>query len=100
MDFFTSYATEAELKRERAKAREIRKSQWWKRRLSEGRCYYCNLKFSPKELTMEHIVPLIRGGKSTKGNIVAACKDCNNKKKYMLPIEWEEYLDTLKRLED
>jgi 5-methylcytosine-specific restriction endonuclease McrA len=96
MDFFTTDVTENELKRERAKAREIRKSQWWKRRLSEGRCYYCNGKFIPKELTMEHIVPLIRGGKSTKGNIVPACKECNNKKKHMLPIEWEEYLKKLK----
>jgi 5-methylcytosine-specific restriction endonuclease McrA len=41
---------------------------------------------------MDHIVPIIRGGKSTKRNIVIACKECNNKKKYMLPIEWEDYL--------
>lgn len=51
----------------------------------------------PKDLTMEHIVPLIRGGKSSKGNIVPACKECNNKKKYLLPIEWEEYLEQLNK---
>jgi len=45
---------------------------------------------------MDHIVPMSRGGKSTRGNVVPACKACNNKKKYMLPIEWEEYLETLK----
>jgi len=45
---------------------------------------------------MDHIVPLSRGGKSTKGNIVAACKMCNNKKKYLLPVEWEEYLKNIK----
>jgi len=95
-NFFISYVSEEDLKRERAKSREIRKSQWWKRRLSEGRCYYCGRKFLPKELTMDHIVPLIRGGKSTKGNIVAACKECNNKKKHMLPLEWQEYLERLK----
>lgn len=44
---------------------------------------------------MDHIVPLSRGGKSTKGNVVPACKGCNNKKKYMVPIEWEEYLESL-----
>jgi len=44
---------------------------------------------------MDHIVPLSRGGKSKKGNVVPACKDCNNKKKYMLPIEWEAYLESL-----
>lgn len=41
---------------------------------------------------MDHVVPLIRGGKSVKSNMVTACKDCNNKKKHLLPIEWEEYL--------
>ncbi len=44
---------------------------------------------------MDHIVPMARGGKSTKGNVVPACKECNNKKRYMLPIEWEEYLQSL-----
>ncbi|MGD8512475.1 MAG: HNH endonuclease, partial [Deltaproteobacteria bacterium] len=39
--------------------------------------------------------PLSRGGTSKKGNVVPACKDCNNKKKYMLPIEWEAYLESL-----
>jgi 5-methylcytosine-specific restriction endonuclease McrA len=49
---------------------------------------------------MDHIVPLIRGGKSTKGNMVPACKACNNKKKHMLPAEWEEYIEKLKEEED
>ena len=99
-DYFISYVTEEELKRERAKSREIRNSQWWKRRLSEGRCYYCGKEFSPGELSMDHVVPLIRGGKSTKGNVVPACKACNNKKKHLLPSEWEEYLEHLREDED
>lgn len=98
--FYISYVSDEDLKRERARSREIRKSQWWKRRLSEGRCYYCGEKFLPKDLTMDHIVPLIRGGKSTKGNIVAACKECNSRKKHMLPSEWEEYLERIKSSED
>ena len=44
---------------------------------------------------MDNIVPIIRGGKSTKGNVVPACKECNNKKKHMLPIEWEEYMSKI-----
>lgn len=91
MDYFISEVTEAEIKKQRSKARELRKSQWWKRKLSEGKCYFCGKEFKPKELTMDHIVPVIRGGKSTKGNVVPACKECNSKKKHMLPIEWERY---------
>ncbi len=41
---------------------------------------------------MDHIVPLSRGGKSTKGNLAPACKVCNTKKKQLLPMEWEAYL--------
>ena len=73
--------------RERTKARELRNSSWWKQQLSTGICYYCKKKFNPEELTMDHIVPVVRGGKYTKGNVVACCKECNNKKKYLTPVE-------------
>jgi 5-methylcytosine-specific restriction endonuclease McrA len=36
---------------------------------------------------MDHVVPLARGGRSTKGNSVVCCKDCNNKKKYFTPVD-------------
>ena len=58
---------------------------------------YNQLETQNKELTMDHIVPIIRGGRSTKNNVVPACKECNNKKKHSLPMEWEEYLDKLKK---
>jgi 5-methylcytosine-specific restriction endonuclease McrA len=41
---------------------------------------------------MDHIVPISRGGKSTKGNVAPCCKECNNAKKHLLPMEWEQYL--------
>jgi 5-methylcytosine-specific restriction endonuclease McrA len=88
------------LKRERAKARELRESQWWKRRVAEGVCYYCRRQVGRANLTMDHIVPMGRGGKSIRGNVVPACKDCNNRKKSLLPIEWQEYLKTLDVSED
>ena len=89
---FASNITEEEIKKERGIARELRQSTWWKRKCAAGACYYCNSKVPAKLLTMDHIVPLVRGGKSVKSNIVTACKSCNNKKKYLLPMEWEEYL--------
>jgi 5-methylcytosine-specific restriction protein A len=87
---------EAEIRREKDKARTLRKSRWWQQRLAIGVCYYCGGLFKPKDLTMDHIVPLARGGRSTKDNLVTCCKDCNNKKKTLLPIEWEEYMESLK----
>jgi len=97
MDYFISTVTDQESRREKQKARGLRKTQWWKRKCSEGKCYYCGGEAPPKEMTMDHIVPIIRGGKSTKNNVVPACKECNTKKKHSLPIEWEEYLERLKK---
>ncbi len=87
---------DAEIRSERAKARELRKSRWWQRKTSTGICYYCERKVTFSELTMDHLVPLARGGRSTKDNLVPSCKDCNNRKKNMLPLEWEEYLEKQK----
>jgi len=85
------------LRRERAKARELRQSQWWKRRIATGLCYYCRRQVGPGGLTMDHLVPLGRGGRSVRGNVVSACKDCNNRKKSLLPVEWQDYLASLDR---
>lgn len=96
MDYFISDISEQEVRREKDKARELRKSQWWKNRVARGVCHWCGATFAPEELSMDHIVPIIRGGKSTRGNVVPACKECNNRKKYLLPVEWEEYLKGVK----
>ena len=92
MDAFESDMDDGAIRRERHKARELRDSQWWKRRLSKGVCDYCGKETPPKKLTMDHIVPLARGGRSTKGNVVPACKECNTRKKQLLPMEWDQYL--------
>ena len=91
-DPFSIQITEAEVKKEREKARLLRKTRWWQQRLARGLCYYCQRRFPSSGLTMDHIVPLIRGGKTVKGNLAVVCKECNSKKKYLLPMEWEEYL--------
>lgn len=77
----------ARLRREREKARKLRKSQWWLRLVNQGLCHYCGRKFAAKELTMDHVVPLARGGTSTPGNIVPACRECNRDKKLETPAE-------------
>lgn len=94
MDFFIE-VSEEQIRREREKARALRKQGWWKNRIAQGRCHYCGRQVAPKELTLDHIVPLARGGRSSRGNCVPACKECNNKKRDLLPLEWQEYLDSL-----
>jgi len=88
--FIVSVSPE-QLRKEKQKARELRGTQWWKRQAARGECYYCHKKVLPAELTMDHIVALIRGGKSTRGNTVPACRECNSGKKYLLPMEWPQH---------
>ena len=83
------------LKRERARARELRASQWWKRRIADGVCHYCRRRVGNGALSMDHLVPLGRGGRSIRGNVVPACKDCNSTKQSLLPVEWQDYLARL-----
>ncbi|MGD9162595.1 MAG: HNH endonuclease [Desulfobacteraceae bacterium] len=94
--FEDEWVDEADIAREKAKARQLRHTAWWSRKVQSGVCYYCGGNVGAKNLTMDHIVPLSRGGKSKKGNLVPACKECNSKKKYLLPLEWAEYLNSLK----
>lgn len=86
---------ENHIKREREKAKKLKKTQWWQNKLNDGLCHYCKKKYARDELTMDHIVPVSRGGSSTKNNIVPCCKTCNNDKKYMTPAEM-----ILKKLRD
>ncbi len=97
------YAREVDddaLRREKARARALRQSAWWRRRIATGRCHYCGRVVGAKALTLDHVVPLVRGGRSIRVNMVPACKDCNNKKQSLLAWEWQAYLDTLDRSAD
>jgi 5-methylcytosine-specific restriction endonuclease McrA len=85
---FAPDATDEAIRRERAKARLLRGSPWWRRKCARGFCHYCGVQVKPADLTMDHLIPLIRGGQSVKGNLVPACKTCNNHKRNQLPMEW------------
>ena len=97
MRHFIIELSEQEIKREKEKARELRRSRWWQNRLAKGVCHWCGGTFPAAELTMDHIVPITRGGKSSRGNVVPACKECNSRKKYLLPMEWAEYTEGERR---
>ena len=79
-DVFFTPASEAHRKKEKEKARQLRQSLWWRQLLGKGLCYHCENKFKADELTMDHLIPIVRGGKSDKKNCVTSCKDCNSKK--------------------
>lgn len=51
----------------------------------QGRaCWYC-----PRPAaTVDHLIPLVRGGTNHEGNLVPACLSCNSRKQDRLPIEF------------
>ena len=54
---------------------------------AKGKCYYCGLK---RKLTIDHIIPLARGGTHEKCNLVAACGACNSSKGARDPIKFAQ----------
>jgi len=55
------------------------------------RCQYCG---THRELTLDHVVPRSRTGKSTWNNLVTACKHCNSRKGDYMPHEANMVLQT------
>jgi 5-methylcytosine-specific restriction endonuclease McrA len=65
-------------RRVRKKGGKITLDEWTTIKQQQGfRCYWCKQKFEDKELTMDHVIPLNKGGLHDEGNIVAACRSCN-----------------------
>ena len=52
-----------------------------------SRCQYCGRVFAQRDLNLDHVVPLSRGGRSEWTNVVTACLPCNSKKGNRLPDE-------------
>jgi 5-methylcytosine-specific restriction endonuclease McrA len=99
LDHFLIEISEQDIKRERDSSRELRRSRWWRNRLALGHCHWCGGQFPPEELTMDHVIPIARGGKAARNNVVPACRECNSRKKYLLPMEWDEYLKQSEKTE-
>ncbi|MEZ4743731.1 MAG: HNH endonuclease signature motif containing protein [Bdellovibrionota bacterium] len=75
------------IQQERSKAQALRKQIGGKTNLPGAFATIVKSR-SKKLLTMDHIVPVSRGGYSIKSNIVTACKDCNTAKKDLTAAEW------------
>lgn len=55
--------------------------------MQQGRCFYCDADVLT-EYTVEHLIPLVRGGSDGPENIVVACAGCNFRKADKTPEEF------------
>lgn len=54
-----------------------------------SRCPYCNVN---KPTTIDHVIPLSKGGTNDLGNLLYVCVSCNSKKRAKLLAEWNPLL--------
>lgn len=50
-------------------------------------CQYCGERMSAKNLTLDHVVPASHNGKKDWENVVAACRECNQRKANRTPTQ-------------
>jgi 5-methylcytosine-specific restriction endonuclease McrA len=51
------------------------------------RCQYCGKRGTAFDLTLDHILPRSRGGRTVAENLATACRACNNRKSDRTPEE-------------
>jgi HNH endonuclease len=56
-------------------------------------CYFCEYPYSLENLTLEHLIPIKRGGsQKSLNNHALACSPCNNEKGGLTVVEYALYL--------
>lgn len=68
-------------------AQRTRLLRRWKRQRRQ--CSYCLVR---QATTIDHVVPLVRGGNHFEGNLAPCCKRCNSSKSGYTVIEWRSGL--------
>jgi 5-methylcytosine-specific restriction endonuclease McrA len=53
----------------------------------KNQCQYCGVTESPRDMTIDHVIPRSRGGENTWTNLATCCKRCNQKKGSRTPEE-------------
>lgn len=53
------------------------------------KCAYCRVGLTQKSLTIDHKIPLSKGGSNWLANLIPACRTCNSKKGAK---SWREYV--------
>jgi 5-methylcytosine-specific restriction endonuclease McrA len=55
-------------------------------------CQYCGKSFAKSHLTLDHVTPIVQGGKKSWENIVTSCKPCNQRKGGRTPQQAQMHL--------
>lgn len=59
----------------------------------QGHCAYCGCALEYKDMQVDHIVPLKRGGPDDIKNMLPSCRSCNHYKATMTAEEYKRYVE-------
>lgn len=81
--------TDPEIKRKGKRGARKKSYRRDKKRLlaRDPRCYWCKCELNTQTATLDHVIPLARGGSNATDNLVLSCEPCNKDKGNAL---WEE----------
>jgi hypothetical protein len=59
-------------------------------------CVWCRRELAPghRDLTLEHVIPRLKGGPAWLENEVAACRPCNRARRHTAPLAWLDDCET------
>lgn len=78
--------------RQKRYSQEVRKMIYDK---AGGRCALCGRKITLSEMTLDHIVPLDRGGEDSVRNLQSTCRVCNHFKANIRPEDFMERITAI-----
>lgn len=70
---------------DRVPVKEVRFNRYSVFERDDHVCQYCGREYSESELTLDHVIPREKGGRTSWENIVTSCIYCNSEKANRLP---------------
>lgn len=61
----------------------------------QGHCAYCGCTLEYKDMQVDHVKPVYRGGEDDISNMLPACRSCNHYKSTLKPEEFKKYLSEI-----
>ena len=61
----------------------------------KGHCAYCGCELEYRDMQVDHVIPLRRGGSDDVDNMLPACRSCNHYKATLTVDEYKEYVSRI-----
>lgn len=63
----------------------------------DGRCAYCGCEIDMRDMQVDHVIPLRKGGEDSLDNMLPACRSCNH---YKSTLTVEQFRHMIEKMPD